>query len=75
MQKKLFSCHSPTQQIKPPKKERPGSSQITLLLIPLVFGLPLFYNQQLPDMVSGMIAVQKHQQHQITMLSHRTRWA
>ena len=38
----------------------------------MAFQLPVFYNQQLPDITSGMITVQKHRNINLTMLSHRS---
>ena len=41
----------------------------------MVFRLPVFYNQQPPDILSGVITVQKHRNTNLTMLSHRNKWA
>ena len=46
-----------------------------LFIDSVVFRLPVFYNQQPPDILSGVITVQKHRNTNLTMLSHRNKWA
>ena len=55
-----------------PRKSGRGVDKSYLLDDSVAFGLPLFYNQRLPDHKSGMITVQKHRNIFLTMLSHRT---
>lgn len=55
-----------------PRKSGRGVEKSYLLDDSVAFGLPLFYNQRLPDHKPGMITVQKHRNIFLTMLSHRT---
>jgi len=62
---------------KKDRPERKGGRELKnqYVIDSVAFGLPLFYDNKLPTIKSGITTAQKHRNINFTMLSHRTYWA